>query len=288
VSRRIPRIPIHLSLTLAVLWGSTACLGARRPPRIPAVHASQRAEDCRPGALPIHATPAGSSDSDRDQVAYLIIDRHGEAYSEDRQRTCVTVGNKDFEVAPGVTRAFEIQAHPTWLQELVVSGHRLLVHAPPGAQLRIADQPCFGWQLQAAGTDPWTDDDDHVECVGAEDACPEGFQPAPGPALALDPVCSLPAKPDRCIRQPAFRVGLQRAPWPRGLPPAAPTTDETRIVGRDLTQGEVYRAPLSHCGLVELRTRDEVVLLGFALGAKWSITLDPDGNVRSGRVEDPG
>lgn len=125
----------------------------------------------------------------------------GEGMGAGAEYTCLMDGDEARSVH-GEFRT-QVRAHATELQRIVIDGTPILLHIPPGGDLRLRYHPCATWQLLADWLDNGEMDDERTTYGRRDEACPAGFIAGGEIHEANDPRCgSVEGECDvrRCVR----------------------------------------------------------------------------------------
>jgi len=172
------------------------------------------------------------------------------------------------EAVAGRKRAFRLRAHETELQRLQIGGAAVLVRVPPGAEMRLADQPCFGWELAV----PWLDSHLHATLPDADGNCSER---------------SIKQLAD--YRCPAGAEADGHCCFSKSVLSFAGAGDALRAVTGpgggtvELRDDETIEVVAGGCGFYEAETANDKVNLAIGFGKRWQIDIDERGII-SGRV----
>ncbi len=245
---------------------ATACGKDEAKRQAPAQPSAARPEQTQPasGATRFRiALPAPEADG---PSATLTIGLTGEFLASAHGADDVTV--EGGEAVPGRKRAYRLRAHARELQRLRIGGTTVLVRVPPDAEIRLADQPCFGWELIA----PWLEAGLHITRPGEGGTCP------PGTSKQLEDYrCPAGASADGycCHRTSAISF--------------AGSADRLRAIEGpgggvvELGPGDAIDIVSGGCGFHSAKSASETVGLAIGYGKSWHIDIDDRGRV-SGRL----
>ncbi len=251
-------------MLLPALWLAWAC--ASQSDRSPAIHASA-ATVVSPSGLVVRLPPP------QDAVATLRVHRQGQGMDPALAPTTVSAGDTVITVPSGETAQVRFGVNPDALERLQIADHSVLIEVPEDARLDLRDDPCCGWRLSTPWLDPNQAQDDVATCVSEDADCPAGMAPAPGPALAQDPLCGQIPDGRRCVRPARVRFdGVSGGSLHFSDP-------DGTLIDQPVTPGLVVDMPPMGCGLPTLTTSTGTVALAAGPGERWRITIDTQGAV---------
>ena len=187
----------------------------------------------------------------------------------------VVVGGKNVRVPAkrASFRRFRVRADERQLQRWSIDGMDVLVQVRPGAKIAFIADACAVWRLVWMSPPGSLMTSGKLKCVGADAACPAGFEESPescgkgdrGPKLCEESaIANVTAKDDA---QPV-KVVVQRE---------TEDDDESIAVG----QGARARVPIlyTRCSRAIFRIGAHLTILAADLGERWDLEVSTDGLV---------
>lgn len=247
---------------LGLAW---AC--ASQSDRSPAVHTAASTAVPEVAGLVVHLPPP------QDVAAILRVHRDGQGMDPTLASTTVSAGDSRITVPPGDSAQVRFGLGADALERLQIGGRDVLIEVPEGAVLDLRDDPCAGWALGAPWLDPNKAQDDVATCVSEDSPCPAGMAPAPGPALALDPLCPQDPYGQRCVLPARVRFDGESGGTLHF------SDAQGTLIDQPVSPGDVVDLPPMGCGLPTLTTTAGPVGLAPGPGERWQITIDAQGAV---------
>ncbi len=253
------RPPVKDEPAARATGGSTAAATAT------AQHARAPAPPCPSHSLLVRA----ASPNPGEPSATLVIDRRGEGMKE--KSTCLRVGNTSKLLAPGKKTRVAIAANVTKFARLTIGTSDVLLPVEPEGTVTLGDHPCFGWALSAAWLDPFGADERNAYCRAPDAKCKKGYTAAGPPGPVQDPLCA-DDRDDHSERRCVRNTTLHLADPGLALREFGAETDTPVEAGKSVEVGPSLMP--AHCGLPELATGDDRVLVAAPAGARLDVLQD--------------